>query len=105
MSKQDKAVLGVFAARVRAVFPEARVWGFGSRVRGDAAWDSDFDVCVVLEQFDAAVDRILSDIAWEVGFDQDRVITIIPFSREQFEQGPPSDSSLVRNILKEGVAA
>lgn len=105
MSEQDRAVLSAFAARVRAQFPEARVWAYGSRARGDAAWDSDFDVCVVLEQFDPSVDRFLSEIAWEVGFDQDRVITVLPFSRAQFEHGPPSDSTLVRNILKQGVAA
>ena len=105
ISKRDRMVLATFSDRVRKYFPGARMWAFGSRARGDATWDSDFDVCIVLEQFDTAADHILSDIAWEVGFDQDRVITVVPFSREQFEEGPPSQSSLVRNILREGVGA
>ncbi|MGH7467563.1 MAG: nucleotidyltransferase domain-containing protein [Longimicrobiales bacterium] len=29
--------------------PGARVWAFGSRARGSATWDSDFDVCVVCQ--------------------------------------------------------
>jgi hypothetical protein len=45
------------------------------------------------------------DIAWEVGFENDIVISTVTFSREEFENGPCSASPLVRNILKEGVAA
>lgn len=105
MSNMDRDILNLFAARVREHFPEARVWAFGSRARGDAGWESDFDVCVVLERLDAATDHALSDIAWEVGFSQDRVITVIPFSQDEFEHGPFSESTLAANILREGVPA
>jgi len=50
ISAEDRTVLAECAARVREIFPEARVWAFGSRARGHAAWDSDFDVCVGLEE-------------------------------------------------------
>jgi len=105
MEDSDRRVLETFAARVRERFPAARVWAFGSRARGEGEWDSDFDVCVVLDEFNAAADQALSEIAWEVGFANDRVITIIPFSRDQFESGPSSESALVETIRREGVAA
>jgi len=105
MDDSDRRILEIFAAHVRERFPGARVWAFGSRARGEAEWDSDFDICVVLDQLDAATDRILSEIAWEVGFAHDRVITVIPFSRDQFEWGPFSESTLVETIRREGVAA
>ena len=36
MTAHDRSILEIFAARVRQHFPEARIWAFGSRARGDA---------------------------------------------------------------------
>jgi predicted nucleotidyltransferase len=105
MDDSDRQVLEIFAAHVRERFPTARVWAFGSRARGEGDWDSDFDVCVVLDEFNALADQALSEIAWEVGFAHDRVITTIPFSRHEFEHGPFSESTLVETIRREGIAA
>jgi len=105
MDQNDREILAAFAGSVRERFPGARLWAFGSRAHGKAAWDSDFDVCVVLDRLDAEADQALSDIAWEVGFARDRVITVIPFSREEFERGPFSESTLVETIRREGIAA
>ena len=105
MSPEDRRVLEMFASRVRRRCPDARIWGFGSRVRGTADWDSDFDVCVVLDHLQSHIDRWIRAVAWEVGFDCERVITTVVFDREQFENGPMSESTLVARILAEGQAA
>jgi hypothetical protein len=42
---QDRQILDLFATRVREHFPEARIWAFGSRARGDATWESDLGPC------------------------------------------------------------
>jgi predicted nucleotidyltransferase len=105
MNLDDREIFTIFAARVRERFPDARLWAFGSRARGGAGWDSDFDICVVVDCLDAKTDQALSDIAWEVGFARDRVITVVPFSREAFERGPFSESTLVETIRREGIAA
>ena len=67
--------------------------------------DSDFDVCIVLVKVDQNIDRWIRDLAWEVGFDNDRVITTVVMNKVEFEQGPMSESTLVGNILQEGIAA
>ncbi|HBF34438.1 TPA: nucleotidyltransferase domain-containing protein, partial [Candidatus Sumerlaeota bacterium] len=95
MDDRDKTVLSEFAAQVRRTFPAARIWAFGSRTRGEATWESDLDVCVVLETVDAETRREISDLAWEIGFDHDVVVSSILFSRDMFEQGPASASPLV----------
>jgi len=105
MKQEDKKVLQEFAERIRAVFPKARLWAFGSRARGTAQWYSEFDVCIVLEKIDEDVDRVIRRIAWEVGFDNERVITTVVIEKKDFEIGPMSESTLVSNILREGIAA
>jgi len=105
MNQNDREIFGLFAACVGQRFDDAWLWAFGSRGRRGAGWDSDFDICVVVDRLDAEADQALSDLAWEVGFAHDRVITIIPFSRDGFERGLFSESSLVETIRREGIAA
>ena len=105
LTREDQGVLTELAARIRGRFPGARVWAYGSRAHGTAAWDSDFDVCIILQQVDQEIDRWIRDTAWEVGFANDRVITTVVMDKEEFEHGPNSESTLVGNILQEGVVA
>jgi uncharacterized protein len=105
MADRDRQILELFAARVRERFPDANVWAFGSRARGDATWESDLDVCVVDNDLTPADHYTIGDIAWEVGFEHGLVIIPICFTREAFERGPMSASTLVANILREGIAA
>ena len=103
MSKEDRKILKEFSSRVRERFSEARVWAFGSRARGEATWESDFDIFIVLGEVDQKIDRWIRDIAWEVGFKNDRVITTVLLDKIQFENGPMSESTIVDNILREGI--
>ena len=105
MSKEDHKILKEFANRVHERFSDARVWAFGSRARGEATWESDFDILIVLSEVDQKIDRWIRDIAWEVGFNNDRVITTVLLDKVQFEQGPMSESTIIENILREGISA
>ena len=104
MNPQDKQILNTFSSRVRALFPDARIWAFGSRARGTATEESDLDVCVVVEGLTEEMDDIILGIACDVGIQYDLVITPITYSLGEFEQGPLSVSPLVRVIRREGVA-
>ena len=105
MKREDRKIFEKFASRVRATFPDAQLWAFGSRARGNAEWDSDFDVCIVLEKVDERVDQMIRNIAWKVGFEKERVITTVVIERKEFEIGPMSESTLVANIRREGIPA
>lgn len=105
MSKEDRKILNEFKARVHERFSDARVWAFGSRARGDATWESDFDLFIVLSKVDQKIDRWIRDIAWEIGFENERVITTVLIDKKQFEHGPMSESTIVDNILREGIRA
>jgi predicted nucleotidyltransferase len=105
MSKEDRKILDEFTSRVRERFSDAQVWAFGSRARGEATWESDFDLLIVLNEIDQKIGRWIRDIAWEVGFENGRIITTVLLDREQFERGPMSESTLVDNVLREGISA
>ncbi|CAN5812248.1 hypothetical protein BH23GEM7_BH23GEM7_14140 [soil metagenome] len=105
MNAADRAILEQFAGRVREIEPLARIWAFGSRARGDAAPDSDFDICVVVPAGVAELRRAVRKLAWEVGFEHERVLATIVLPEEEFEHGAMSASTLVANIRAEGVAA
>ena len=105
MSERDSRILSEFSTLVRGRFPEARIWAFGSRARGEHEEYSDFDVCVVVSNLDEKADQAIMDIAWRVGFDHGVVISSVTYSREEFEEGPCSKSSLVKTILARGLAA
>jgi predicted nucleotidyltransferase len=105
MSAQDSQILETFATQVRRHFPKAQIWAFGSRARGEGTCESDLDVCVVLNRHDQYVDDIIDQIAWEVGFQHEVVISAVCFAHEEFEHGPMSESTLVMNILRDGITA
>ena len=105
MFKDDRKILETLAKRIRNLYPAARVWAFGSRARGDATWESDFDACIVLPRKNESIESAIRNICWEIGFENGRVITTVIMDQSQFEKGPMSESTLVENILREGVAA
>ena len=105
MNRRDKRIFAQFAKLVRQQFPDARIWAFGSRVKGTATQESDFDVCVVVQTKDEAIKRNIRDISWQLGFDNDLLISTIIYSDEEFERSPCSFSPIVKTILREGVTA
>jgi predicted nucleotidyltransferase len=105
MNTTDRRILSELADQLRQRYTEARIWAYGSGAKGTADWDSDFDICIVLDKVTPEKERFIRDIAWEIGFENDRVITTFIIDQERFEHGPMSESSLVANILSEGVSA
>ena len=74
---------------------------FGSQARGDATKESDIDLLVVLPTIDVKTTRLASEIAWQVGFDAGRVISMIPDTKEQMQRY--AFLPFYRNIKQEGI--
>jgi predicted nucleotidyltransferase len=74
---------------------------FGSQARGDATRESDIDLLVIFPSIDARTMKLASDIAWEVGFDAGKVISVIPDTKEQMKRF--AFLPFYRNIESEGI--
>jgi predicted nucleotidyltransferase len=74
---------------------------FGSQARGDATKESDIDLFVVLPSMDNDVLNLALDIAWEVGFDAGKVISVIPDTEDAMKRF--NFLPFYRNIEKDGI--
>ncbi len=77
---------------------------FGSRARGDADAYSDMDVFFEVEALDTALKDKISEIVWEVGFNNYTVISPLIFTRDELENSPMRSSPIIEVIAAEGVA-
>jgi predicted nucleotidyltransferase len=99
----DRRVAREFKRRLTAIILVLDLQVFGSRVRGEATSDSDLDVFIEVEMLSPRLRRIIDEIAWEVGFEFDYIISPFVATRDQLEHGPMGASPLILNIQREGV--
>lgn len=76
---------------------------FGSRARGDEDEYSDIDVFIEVESLNNELEEKISDIVWEVGFENSICIAPLIFTRYEIEDSPLRVSPIVKNITEEGV--
>jgi predicted nucleotidyltransferase len=81
---------------------EVRV--FGSRACGDDTPESDLDVLIVVNYLDHAIEKYISDCAWEVGFPEDIIIVPVAISLDALENTPIRESVFIHNVYREGIS-
>ena len=103
----DMELAGKAASAIRAALPETRrIWLFGSRARGDARPDSDFDILFTVDSDRRAVEldcdarMALTDLtlAYLVPFD------VFSMRDDEMHPGNPDLNAVACSVLAEGVA-
>ena len=102
---QQQQLLDRVRQTIRQAEPEARVILFGSRARGDATPESDWDLLIVLDgtvspQRADAVRHRLYDLA----LDTDTVFSAIIYSQEHWESPRYRATPLHARVAADGVA-
>ena len=76
---------------------------FGSVARGTVTMESDVDILVVLKNKTRKLCNIIHDIAFDVGFDRDLVLSVIVDSEEEYNYPPFRETLFFNNLQKEGI--
>jgi predicted nucleotidyltransferase len=97
---QDAALTEIVRRLVEAYRPE-RIYLFGSKARGDAGLDSDYDLMVVVPD-DAPPERRRSRLAYEVLWGTGTAADVLVWTRQQFEDRLHVRASLPATVLREG---
>ena len=97
----DAEFLQAVKHSVHEIDPQAEVWLFGSRARGDARPDSDWDFLVLTEkETSKAVKNQLRDSLFEVELLENKVIGSIIHSKREWEDDYRV-TPLYRNIKRD----
>jgi predicted nucleotidyltransferase len=83
LSPADRRVARELGRRLTTFLPAFDLRVFGSRARGVAAPDSDLDIFIEVEEITPEVRRRISDTAWQLSCEMDRVIATVVATQEQ----------------------
>lgn len=105
-SKTDKQIIanGIEKILNAAAPHNSRAILFGSRARGDARQNSDWDVLILLDK-DRLTSADMDDISYpirELGWDIDEIINPIMYTTKDWESR--SFTPFYKNVMREGVA-
>ncbi len=94
-------ILAELLRRLVAAYRPARVYLFGSKARGDAGADSDYDLLVVVPD-DVPDERRRSRLAYEVLRGTGVAADVVVCTRTWFERRQGLQASLAGTVVREG---
>ena len=89
---------------IHGVVPDADVIVYGSRARGDATDDSDYDILVLVGRpVDMALREQLVSCVYPLELETGAVLTLIVYDRDRWDSEPYKAMPFRENIEREGV--
>ncbi len=97
-------LLTLIKKTVKRMEPGAEIILYGSRARGDAGPDSDWDMLILLDgAVDSRRDRRLCDELYEIELEHDIIVSVMIYSRNIWNSPIYQLSPYRKNVEKEGM--
>ena len=104
LTPNEQQALDELVGRLRHQFKKqvAHVILFGSRARGDASWESDFDLLIVTKNGGTKLEKTLTEFPNPIGFEHNLVLTSHVIPQKEFAQKRKAEP-FYRSIYSEGI--
>jgi predicted nucleotidyltransferase len=103
MTPFENQVLEKIKAKVKAIEPNAELILFGSRSRGEANENSDFDLLINTDrEVSMGYELQLQTAIYDIELEMDVLIEAFLFSKKQWDNGS-TPSPLIESVRREGV--
>lgn len=104
VTRETRALADRICAAIRELEPTAQVFLYGSRARGDAEPDSDWDLLILVNgPVSHEREEELTDRLFELGLETDAVLSPVVHSREEWASPLFRAMPFRRNVIREGV--
>ena len=103
LSTKEIGVLICIKKKITEKFNDNILLLYGSRARGDANVDSDYDLCVLVPELNKNYQEELFTIIWEEGFENDMFFQTVYFTYDNFFSEDVYKTRHVQSIFKEGI--
>lgn len=103
MTKPNSQILELIKNTIREKEPTADIILYGSRARGEARQDSDWDVIVILDKPSVSFNEKgdIDYLLWTRGLELGEEINTLEYTKSQWESLPPSLFKF--NVQNEGI--
>ncbi|HBG26369.1 MAG: hypothetical protein A2Y10_11420 [Planctomycetes bacterium GWF2_41_51] len=100
----DKSVLNKCKAAVKEIVPEAEIYLFGSRARGEAQEFSDYDILIIVDQnADLKLSEKILDQIYPIELETEAMISFVVQNRKEWESPLSRAMPFHKNIKREGI--